>query len=405
MKFFRLALVLSAAAICALHAQDDEKQQKAPTEIPDFNNLDEYIYVPKSTLNYGFRYTSGVKAHFSGKGQVPSVEPLPDRSAPNISRTYHDGEVGPDTRSVQSDNGNGTGSSVTLNSVDGKTNNYAVSSTDQITPDGFLTYHLYSATTDNVDFNQRGKGNAGTEVFVAKDMKKLTKHWEWKIFGGASVNDIQASSAGAVTAHITTTTDTYDTYGQTPSTSGASTTSTINVVDGNGNAVLDALGNPQVLSVSNTVLISNAPLARGTSTSTDAVSVLNQYKLHGAYVTFRAGPQIIYNFTDHMKVELSAGPALIFAGSTYQVNEVFAPATGSDVVDTLTDTTNKLLLGYYADATFEYDITERTGFYLGAFDQSAGSYKQSANSPFGLYSTNVDFSNQEGIRTGLSYKF
>ena len=204
MKFFRLALVLSAAAVCVLRAQDDEKAKAPPTEIPDFNNLDEYIYVPKSTLNYGYRFSTGIKATFSGHGQILSPEQVLDENAPNVSRTYHDGTVGPDGRSLTTDNGNGTNSSTSLNSVDGKTNTYTYDSQSQYTTDGFLNFNLYSAAISNTSVTQKAKGNSGLEVFVAHDMKKLTKHWEWKLFGGMSINDIQAASAGFVTAKVTT---------------------------------------------------------------------------------------------------------------------------------------------------------------------------------------------------------
>ncbi len=405
MKYLRLALLSSAVALCALRAQDE--QQKAPTEIPDFTNLDEYIYVPRSKLKFGFRYTSGIKAHFAGQGIIASPEEVSDadRAAPNVQRVYHDGTVSPDQRTTQTDNGDGTASQTLVNGADGKTNAYTYDAQAQYTGDGFLQYHLYSAVTQDNEFNQTGKGNAGLEVYVAHDMKVLSKHWEWKIFGGFSVNDIQASASRSVTAAVTTRTDTYDTYGQTPSTDGASTTSSVNIVDGNGNLVLDSTGVAETVTVTNTVLISDVPIASSSTTATDSVSVTDLYKLHGAYATIRVGPQLVYNFNDHMHLELSAGPALIFAGSTYQVNELLLPATGVQLVETITNTTNHLMPGYYADLTFEYDLTERAGFYFGAFDQSAGSYVQTASSGAGTYTTKVDFSNQEGFRSGLSFKF
>jgi len=430
MKYFRLALISSAAALCALRGQDSDQQQKAPTEIPDFNNLDEYIYVPKSKLKFGFRYGAGVKTTFGGKGTItPPEEILPGaETAPNVSRTYHDGTVGPDTRTVTTDNGDGTSSQLNVNGTDGKTNNYSFDSQSQYVAGG-LQYHMYSAASSDYSFGQTAKGNAGMEVFVGHDMQVLSKHWEWKIFGGFSVNDIQASSQHTVQATVTTQTDTYDTYGQTPSTDGPTITNSINIVDGNGNLVLDSTGTAETVTVTNTVLISNVPISSSTSTETDDVSVTNLYKLHGAYATLRVGPQLVYNFNDKLHLELSAGPALIWAGSTYQVNEVLVPATGVEEVATVTSTTNRLLPGYYADLTLEYDVTERAGFYIGAFDQSAGSYVQTASTPVsssgtvttsvygttaatgsvssgtGDFTTKVDFSNLVGIRAGMAFKF
>jgi hypothetical protein len=431
MKYLRLALISSAVALCALRAQDDQEQQKkAPTEIPDFTNLDEYIYVPKNKLKVGFRYTSGVKAHFAGQGTIadPDQVNAAQDAAPNVQRVYHDGTVGVDQRTTVVDNGDGSSSQVPVNGADGKTNNYFYDSQSQYTGDGFLQFHLYSATSQDYEFDKTSKGNAGLEVYVAHDMKVLSKRLEWKIFGGFSVNDIQASATRNVTATVYTQTDTYDTYGQTPSTNGASTTTSVNIVNGNGNLVLNSAGVAETSIVTNTVLISDVPLASSTVPVTDDVSVTNLYKLHGAYATIRVGPQLVYNINDHMHLEFSAGPALIYAGSTYQVNGILIPPTGVEEVSTVTSTTNHLMPGYYADLTLEYDLTERAGFYLGAFDQGAGSYVQTASTPVsstgsvsstygttgatgsvssgtGDFTAKVDFGNLVGVRAGMALKF
>src|ERR1700691_6156568 len=110
-SFFYLGLLLSMLAIGPLRAaddQDDSETNKAPPEeIPDFNHLDEYIYQPKSILNYGFRFSGGIKATFSGNGVVAAPEAFVNGTAPNISRTYHDGNVQPDTRTMTVNNGDG----------------------------------------------------------------------------------------------------------------------------------------------------------------------------------------------------------------------------------------------------------------------------------------------------------
>lgn len=415
MKFLRLALVCAAASLCVLHAQDDDQQQqKPPTEIPDFNNLDEYIYVPKSNLNYGFRYTTGVRAHFGGNSRILAPEATPAGfENPNNARVYHDGAVGPDQRSTIVDNGNGQNATNPVSAADGKTNSWSYTDQSQLTSEGFLQYHIYSdTTTDTGTHDKTGKGNLGMELYTAHDMRKLTKHWEWKIFGGMAINDIQASTIAHVNSTLNTVTDTYDLYGVTPPSAPYSSPSStsINVVDSSGNTVTDSSGNTVTQSVDSSVLISAAPIASNLPTggvnTADTTSALEQFKLHGAYVTFRVGPQLMYDFNDHLKLSLSAGPVLIFAGSTYQVNAVLTPPTGAQIVDTVTNTTNRLLPGYYVDATLQYDLTDRTGFYFGAFDQSAGNYLQTATSPNGgAYTTKVDFDNQNGVRTGLSYKF
>ena len=136
-------------------------------------------------------------------------------------------------------------------------------------------------------------------------------------------------------------------------------------------------------------------------------SVTNHFlQLHGAYMTFRAGPTVTYSFNDHLKFNVSVGPALIYAGSTYDATEILTPPTGDPVVIDIFDRTQKLVPAYYVDATVQYDLTERTGFYLGGVYQNGGSYVQTAGSANdGTYTTKVDFSNQNGLRTGVTFKF
>jgi hypothetical protein len=97
MKYLRLALVVFASALGIARAQDDERRAP-PTEIPDFSNLDEYIYEPKSTVTLGFRHLSGAKTTFSGRGSVPAPEDPGPKTGANLFRLYHDGSVEPDQR-------------------------------------------------------------------------------------------------------------------------------------------------------------------------------------------------------------------------------------------------------------------------------------------------------------------
>ena len=222
MKYLRLALTLLALTPAAMRAdnadssdQDSEEQQKPPTEIPDFNNLDEYVYVPKSTLNFGWRVIGGTKVKFTGSASILSYSPVPDLTNQNVSRTYADGYVYSDTRTVVSENGDGTAVSFPI-TPDGKTNTWTYTNTSQVLPSGFIQFHIYTADTTASEFNASGKTNTGLEVSVAHDYKDFGKHWSLKLFGGFSVNDISAYSMGTLNAVLNTTTDTYDLYGVTP---------------------------------------------------------------------------------------------------------------------------------------------------------------------------------------------
>src|SRR5688572_32479457 len=99
MKHLRLALIAFASAAGLANAQDEERRAP-PVEIPDFSNLDEYIYEPKSTVQFGFRYISGAKTSFSGQGRIPSPAEIGPATGGNFLRVYHDGSVQPDARVV-----------------------------------------------------------------------------------------------------------------------------------------------------------------------------------------------------------------------------------------------------------------------------------------------------------------
>jgi hypothetical protein len=245
------------------------------------------------------------------------------------------------------------------------------------------------------------------ELSINHDLGNITKKLSWSFFLGMSLNDIQSGTSTAIKSNLTTTTDTYDLFGATPPPPQSfPTQSTISVTDANGNPVIDTNGNQVSQVVSISPLIGDQPLQRVTGTVTDVTSLVDTFKVHGGYATFRAGPTLTYHFNDHLKLSVSAGPAIIYAGTMYNVTEDLTPATGEPIVDTLSDTTQKLVPAVYFDATVEYDLTERTGFYLGAVYQDGGSYLQSANNTaFGTYTTKVDFGNQNGLRSGLTFKF
>ncbi len=447
MKLSRTALILALAAAWPLHAQDeDQKNRTPPVEIPDFSNLDEYVYQPKNNLNFGMRYISGIKAKFAGNGYVGAPELIPDATTPNAPRSYHDGAVGIDQRVETINNGDSTASSVAVPS-DGKTNTWGYASSSQVTSDDYMQFHVYAAQTLATGSSEKtGKGTLGMELSSARDMGNLGKHFSWRLFCGMSINDIQAAASYAVAARVTTLTDTYDLYGQTPPAAGGTGNSgtTAPLTDAYGKAITDSSGNPLTIAVDTTTLISNAPVGtRMVTTAVDSTSVTDDFKLHGAYAYFRGGPILVYSPTERLHLNLGVGPALIYAGSSFQATEIFAPATGAQIVDMGVSTESKLVLGYFVDAMLQYDVTDRTGFFFGAFFQDGGSYLQSvtghtgtstigslpvtgggsttlvsndpmftaaANSPsagllVGTYSTRVDFSNQEGFRAGIAFKF
>jgi len=416
MRHLRLALVVFASSLCPAHAQD-EQQAKPPTEIPDFSNLDDYIYTPRSTMTVGYRLLSGAKMKFSGTGKLASAEDPGALNLANIARAYHDGAIHLDSRATTRVDADGNPVSDPATGItftdpiapDGRTNSWNYASSKQATADGQVAFHSYTADIiDAAARNAEGKRNGGLELAMSRDMGKfMGTRASWTLMAGMSLNDLTAKTSGGVLARLTTLTDLYSLNGQPlpDAPYSAPSTGSFTVTDAAGNAVLNTDGSTQTVTTDTTTLIANQPGSRTSQTSSDSTSVTNVSKLHGAYFTFRAGPTVLIPVTGRLRASLSLGAALVYAGSTYRVTQTYTPDTGGELTDTSENTSNHLLPGYYADATLQFDLTERAGFYAGAVFQSAGAYTQKVSSTAAQYSSRVDLANQSGLRAGMTLRF
>jgi len=421
MKSLRVAFCVALLSVCGLKADDSgQKPQQPPEEIPDFNNLDEYVYVPKTTLNMGFRFIfTGPKTTFWGNSSIPAPENPSVSGVANISHTYHDGTVNSDSRTISVDDGNGGVTTIPVPS-DGKTNTWSYVSTNQITPDDYMTFHTYSAqVADPTSHDRSGVANAGVELAASREMGKLGKRFSWNITAGFSITDIRSAIFANVGANITTVTDTYDLFGQIPPVAPYSSpgSASQNVVNNAGVSVTDSSGTTVTQTVDQTTLLGNVPLSRTTTTAFSADSVTNRYYIDGAYYTLRIGPTLVMPVGSHFKVNLSVGPALIYSGASFGVEEFLYPATGDTIIQTIQKENSHLLPGYYGDLSIQYDVTETAGLYVSALYEGAGSYSQSVGSGdvlpgqpvetggSGSYSTRINFDNQSGVRAGMTVKF
>lgn len=413
MKQLRLALILSALALCAARAQRD------PEPIPDFTNLDEFVYEPKTTVSFGFRTLSGTKTSFSGVSKFLAPEDIGNATDVNIFRGYHNGFVAPDARfvirvdadgnTVFDDNGIAVRDPIT---PDGKTNSYSFIGNRQTTDfPGFIAFQTYAAETlDRPTRTKEGKGTLGMELAVTRDMGKIFgTRFTWNLSFGMTINDISAKMNTTERAKITTVTDLYSLFGATPPAApyNAPHTSTTNLLDDAGNPVLNDDGTNVLVDVEDTVLIGNVPSSRQTATTTSEESVTRRTSLKGAYYTFRAGPTVWMPITNRFRASVSVAATMIYAGTNYTVFQAFRPESGDDVFENVTGDTTKVLPGYYADATLQFDVTPRTGFYAGAILQGAGDFEQSMTSPTSgsNFSTKVEFGHQRGFRAGMTIKF
>lgn len=421
MKYLRFALVAFTSTVGIALAQDDEQRRAPPVEIPDFSNLDEYIYEPKSTLVFGMRYLSGGKVSFlGGRGTLASRNSPGQLGPTTATRIYHDGAVQVDTRTVgrvdaqnnpviNPDTGLQFFDPIT---PDGRTNTWNYTDLSQLSRPGSIAFRDYSA--EIIDTAKREKDNGksmGVDLAMHRDMGKLFGgRVAWNLTAGMSINDIAAEMSSPVRARVTTLTDFYRFFPKAGATLpnppySAPSSITETVLDASGNAVTTIDGTAEVRVVDTTVLLDASPAERTNTTAINEVNVSNRWKLKGAFYTFRAGPTIWIPIGSRLKAAVSAGAALVYSGSTYTVTETFTPDTGAEISETESADDYKLLPGWYVDATLQFDLTERAGFYAGAVYQSAGDYTQTVENGATSYSTKIDLSKMSGVRAGMSVRF
>ncbi|WP_146180340.1 hypothetical protein [Opitutus sp. ER46] len=404
------------SAFSVARAQEsDEQRQRPPTEIPDFSNLDEYIYEPKSSVRLGFRSLGGVTASFSGTGSIQTPEDFnQDLTRTDITRSYHDGTVSPDARTTArlDDYGNPMIDPHTGNTIsdpiapDGKTNTWNYSDSRQVDSDhtapGYIAFHSYSAeVTDQAVRSQKSRTTNGLDLMVARDMGKLLKgRVSWNLIGGISVNDISARKIDTVAGTIQEIADHYSLFGRNPPDAPYEAPSSSTTTSGTSGTSV---------TVDSSVLISQIPLFRQirdvAAGSGDSMIIRNNWKVKGAYYTFRGGAEVWIPITSRLRLNLTLAAAIIYSGTNYTVIQSLTPEIGSDIIETDTSDAYKLLPGYYADASLQFDLTEKTGFFAGVIYQSAGSYTQTIDSDTAHYSTKVDFKNLNGMRAGMSVRF
>ncbi|MDO8630262.1 MAG: hypothetical protein Q7R41_07190, partial [Phycisphaerales bacterium] len=198
MKHLRFAL-LALVSTCGVGFSQDEERRAPPVEIPDFSNLDEYIYEPKSVVTFGFRYIGGAKTSFSGKGKILSPQDPGAATGANLLRAYHDGTVSPDARVVARFDSSGNpeidpqSNSAVFDPIapDGRTNTWNYADAGQLSTLGFVRFNNYSA--EIIDTSVREKkpaSTAGMDLAVSRDMGKLLgSRIAWNLTAGMSVND------------------------------------------------------------------------------------------------------------------------------------------------------------------------------------------------------------------------
>jgi len=381
----RIAVFLAAGLTvltALLHAQSDD----------DDDEMDFYPLVPSGNhIRFGLRYIGGPKVSFGQLGNVPSNILVGDTTT-ILNRTYNDGYVNINTRI----DANGQ----PIN--DGLTNSWKYNFSTQVTPDGNMSFHSYSASSLGAGLKGKSGSAAGWELQMGHSIGRIARKIDVSLVAGFSFSSMNAKTTGSVPATLNILTDVYSLYGQPPPAPPytAPSSTSFPFYDANGNPVTNSDGTAVTDSRDSTTLLGNLPVKRSTSTGTTDVN--GRWQIKGSYYTMRFGPMFQVPVTERLKLSLGLGVALAYVGSDYLVDETIILPDTEAVVETKEQSArSKLLPCFYADADAEYWLTERTGVYLGTTYQKSGSFDQSLN---GRTAT-IDLGSTYGIQSGISLRF
>jgi hypothetical protein len=116
------------------------------------------------------------------------------------------------------------------------------------------------------------------------------------------------------------------------------------------------------------------------------------------------GPEIRSHISEKLAVTAGAGFLGVYVGSDFSVTETLdldGYPTFSTIQVNATENMTDLIAGFYAEATIEYWITQRTGFFFGATFESVDDFLQT----FGGRTASVLLGDATVVRFGIIHRF
>ena len=391
-------------------------------------------YTPKSKLSVGFRIlSSGGRVDFKNLGVVPSNRTAIPGSDGIVQRVYSNGTVAVDIlRSNEKDaDGNqisipggrysvftttatnvfdaagnviGTQNVTTqtgdyLSYTPGLTRQWAGSSASQLDRAGYVSFSNYSTTSDGGATSHKQGPTGGVEFQFAREMGRGSRHLQWSMVAGVTLNDLNSKSAGTVGASLHTYSDYYSLNGQVITAVHLSNPSFGELDDSSGTAI-SATGKETSVAIS---AVPDPSISGKTNVVAGGASVTGKWQVKGAYFTVKFGPSVRTQITNRLGFTASVGVAGGYAGTRYTAYEAYSVASLPDVVLDTTEasTAAKFLTGYFADLNLEWVANETLGLYGGVTTQKLSSYEQK----LGDRLAKIDLGSSVGIRGGVSIKF
>ncbi|MEI6107711.1 MAG: hypothetical protein WCR49_11935 [Opitutae bacterium] len=390
------------------------------------------VYVPKTSVNLGFRMlSSGAAVHFGRLGNVPVNTTIAPASEGAVRRLYNNGTVSVDairdeetasttttlpggryqTSTNVTDMGPdgvlGTADDVTTNVITGNrlsyqagvTRNWSDNSATQLTTKpGYVAMSSYSATSDGGFRDSKQGATAGMELQYTRAFGRLSRRTEWSVITGISLNSINGKTSGSVVSTLHTSTDFYSFNGLAAPGAPYVAPSTGDLNDANGNLILTG-------GLETTTPISSVPDATlsTTTAATGGTTVNGNWQVKGGYFMVKLGPSLHTQFTERFGVSASLGMAGAYAGTHYTAVESFVTPDNNGVIVSTEEVSdaNKFLAGFYADLNFEWAANERTGLFAGLSAQKFDGYDQSV----GGRTARIDLGSTVGLRGGISIRY
>lgn len=351
---------------------------------------------------------------FGGLGTIDPSRAIPGADQTDFeARLYDDGRVVLDSpRGDEVDaNGNQTstpGGRYTVNDADGdligdflaytpgQTRVWTYGRDEQIN-NGTVAMNQYSTQSSGIGFQREGESSGlGFEMAVSKRVMRIGQKMELGLSGAIGLSDFEASTAQRIAADLITMTDIYEVFGTVPAapydapSSGPLTDPSTGLIVPNGQ-------------FETTVPLQQITPNRTFVTTPNGAAIDGSWSIEGAYYSMRFGPELRGHLTERIAFTVGAGVLGAFVGSDFSVSEVL------DLDDTIfttvgfvaTDSVSELLIGYYAEASIEFWLTQRTGLFLGAVLESMDNFVQN----FAGRTANVTLSDATLIRFGVIHRF
>ncbi len=433
LRLLKTAFFITLVSLPALLSAQTETTGKEDERLEALARSEGEWHAPKTKLSVGFRMlNSGGMVNFRNLGVVPSGRTIAPASAGAIERAYSNGDVTTDvprpaekdaagnqistpggrynifttsTVNILDANGNVTGTQdVTIRTGDllsytpGLTRDWLASTEGQLSRPGYVSFSVYSATSDGASATHKQGPTAGVEFQFSRDIGRGSRHLQWGMVAGITLNDINSKSAGTVSSTLHTYTDYYSLNGQVITAVHLTNPSFGELVDSNGQVVSGA-------GLETTVALAAVPDASLTTdiSTVGAASVAGRWQVKGSYFMLKLGPSVRTQLTDRLGLTASVGLAGAYAGTRYSAYEAYTltDLPGITLDTTESSTATKFVKGYFADLNLEWTANETLGLFGGVTAQQLSDYEQK----LGDRSAKIDLGSSVGVRGGISIKF